>query len=313
MNAAPAGADSVTVVTRRTVTVPESIDLKRTVGGLKEMARVASPSEVWWVARTPDGPGTLQLRRTAPDRLETEAWGPGAEWMQARAGLVAGAEDDLDGFAAHHDVMAKVIRQRGVHRFGRTDRIFDALIPAVLGQKVQTQMARRSWQGILRRFGEPAPGPVDLRVHPPPERFAQLGYAALHQAGVERRRATVILRAAKLANRLERAADSDDRKQASARVDRLLCSIPGIGPWTSSFVRTMAMGDPDAVVVGDFHLPNTVSWALAGEPRGDDARMLELLEPYAGHRARAQRMLKLGGIRAPRYGPKLAFHSIDHL
>jgi 3-methyladenine DNA glycosylase/8-oxoguanine DNA glycosylase len=300
-------------VTRRTLTIPESVDLKRTVGGLKEMARVISPSEAWWVARTPDGPGTLRLQRTAPDRLETEAWGPGAVWMQDRAALVSGAEDDLNGFEPHHDVMAKVIRQRGIHRFGRTDRIFDALVPAILGQKVQTQMARRSWRGILRRFGEAAPGPIDLRVHPPPERFAEVGYAALHQAGVERKRATVILRAAKLSDRLERAAEGDDRTRASARVDRFLRSIPGIGPWTSSFVRTMAMGDADAVLVGDFHLPHTVSWALAGEPRGDDARMLELLEPYAGHRARAQRMLKLGGIRAPRYGPRLAFHSIDGL
>ena len=297
----------------RIVEIPESTDLKRTVGGLKEMARVVSPSEAWWVARTPDGPGTLRLRRTAPDQLETEAWGPGAEWMHERAGAVCGAQDDLTGFAPHHDVMAKVIRRHGVHRFGRTDRIFDALIPAVLGQKVQTQMARRSWRGILRRFGEPAPGPVDLRVHPSPERFAQLGYHALHQAGVERRRATTILRGAAQIDRIERAAAGDDRARASQRVDQLLRSIPGIGPWTSSFVRTMAMGDADAVLVGDFHLPNTVSWALAGEPRGNDARMLELLEPYAGHRARAQRMLKLGGIRAPRYGPRLAFHSVENL
>lgn len=297
----------------RTIEIPETTDLKRTVGGLKAMARVPSPAEAWWVARTPDGPGTLRLVRVAPDRMEADAWGPGREWMQDRAALVAGAEDDTSGFEPHHDVMAKIVRERAVHRFGRTDRIFDAVLPAVLGQKVQTQMAHRSWQGILRRFGEQAPGPTDLRVHPPPERFAELGYAAFHGTGVERRRATVILRAARMADRLERAAAGDDRAAASARVDRLLCSIPGIGVWTSSFVRTMAMGDPDAVLVGDYHLPNTVSWALAGEPRGSDERMLELLEPYAGHRARAQRMLKQGGIRAPRYGPKLAFHTIDHL
>ena len=297
----------------RIVEIPESTDLKRTVGGLKEMARVPSPSEAWWATRTPDGPGTLHMVRVGPDRMDLEAWGPGREWMLARARRVVGAEDETDGFAPHHDVMTRIVRQRGVHRFGRTDRIFDALIPAVLGQKVQTQMARRSWQGILGRFGEPAPGPTDLRLHPSPERVAELGYAAFHRLGVERRRATVILRAARVADRLERAADDDDRGQASARVDRLLRSLPGIGGWTSSFVRTMAMGDADAVMIGDFHLPHTVTWALAGEARGSDERMLELLEPYAGHRARAQRMLKLGGIRAPRYGPKLAFHPIHDL
>lgn len=293
--------------------IPDSTDLRRTVGGLKEMARVVSPSEAWWVTRTPDGPGTLRLVRTASDRLTTEAWGPGADWMQQQADRVVGAEDDTDGFVPHHDVMARVVRQRGIHRFPRTDRVFDALVPAVLGQKVQTQIARRAWRGMLRRFGEPAPGPVDLRVHPPPERFGELGYAALHRVGVERRRATVILRAARMADRLERAAQGEDRVAASARVDRLLRSVPGIGVWTSSVVRTVALGDPDAVLVGDYHVPHMVAWALAGEPRGDDRRMLELLEPYAGHRARAQRMLKSAGIRAPRHGPRMALHSIQHL
>ena len=71
-----------------------------------------------------------------------------------------------------------------------------------------------------------------------------------------------------------------------------------------------AFGDPDAVSVGDFHLPNLVSWALAGEPRGDDARMLELLEPFRGQRARVVRLLELWGIRPPRYGPRMSIRSI---
>lgn len=70
-----------------------------------------------------------------------------------------------------------------------------------------------------------------------------------------------------------------------------------------------AMGDPDAVAVGDYHIPNTVSWALANEPRADDARMLELLEPFAGHRGRVTMLLKFGGISAPKYGPRLSLWS----
>ena len=89
-----------------------------------------------------------------------------------------------------------------------------------------------------------------------------------------------------------------------------LRSLPGIGAWTAAEVVRCAFGDPDAVSVGDFHIPNTVAWALAGEPRADDARMLELLEPYRGQRGRVQRLLEVGGIVAPRYGPRLAPRSI---
>ncbi len=87
--------------------------------------------------------------------------------------------------------------------------------------------------------------------------------------------------------------------------------MPGIGPWTAAEVGVRALGDADAVSVGDFHLPNLVAYALAGEPRGNDARMLELLEPYRGQRARVMRLLELSGIRPPRYGPRLAPRRIE--
>ena len=87
---------------------------------------------------------------------------------------------------------------------------------------------------------------------------------------------------------------------------RRLTLLPGLGPWTAAEVAVRALGDRDALSVGDYHVPNLVSWALAGEPRGTDARMLELLEPYRPHRARVVRLLEAAGIRSPRYGPRMA-------
>jgi 3-methyladenine DNA glycosylase/8-oxoguanine DNA glycosylase len=95
-----------------------------------------------------------------------------------------------------------------------------------------------------------------------------------------------------------------------ASATRRLCAFPGIGPWTAAQVGLAALGDPDAVPVGDLHLPNMVAWALAGEPRGTDDRMLELLEPFAGHRGRAARLLTLAGLQAPRFGPRNRLRSI---
>ena len=91
---------------------------------------------------------------------------------------------------------------------------------------------------------------------------------------------------------------------------RRLRAFPGVGAWTAAEVAHIALGDVDAVSVGDFHLKNQVSWALAGEARGTDERMLELLEPWRGQRARVLRLLGTGGIQAPRFGPRLPTQSI---
>jgi 3-methyladenine DNA glycosylase/8-oxoguanine DNA glycosylase len=91
----------------------------------------------------------------------------------------------------------------------------------------------------------------------------------------------------------------------AAEADRRLQSLSGIGPWTSAEIRQRAWGDPDAVSVGDYHLPSIVGWALTRQ-KVDDAGMLELLAPYAGHRHRAARLLVLSGMGPPRRGPRNA-------
>ena len=195
-------------------------------------------------------------------------------------------------------------RLRGL-RLTRSDWIVGALLPAIIEQKVTGGEAGRSYRGLVRVHGEPAPGPSGLQLPPAPESLARLPYWAYHPIGLEQRRADTIRRAAGSAERLEAA-----RSGSAAHAMGLLQQVPGIGPWTAAETVRVAMGDPDAVSVGDFHLPNLVAWMLAGEPRGDDARMLELLAPYAGQRARVVRLLELSGQRAPRYGPRFVGRSI---
>jgi len=108
------------------------------------------------------------------------------------------------------------------------------------------------------------------------------------------------------ARRLEAATDLAP-PEAQAR----LRAIPGVGAWTAAEVAARAWGDPDAVSVGDYHLPSLVAWALAGEPRGTDDRMLELLAPFAGQRGRVIRLLEVSGLTAPRRGPRYAGRRIE--
>jgi 3-methyladenine DNA glycosylase/8-oxoguanine DNA glycosylase len=127
----------------------------------------------------------------------------------------------------------------------------------------------------------------------------------MHGCGQDGRRADTLRLACQRAGRLDALADRSLPEAKAA-----LMTLPGVGPWTTAEVARLALGDPDAVSVGDFHLPNLVSWMLAGESRGTDERMLELLAPYVGHRGRVQLLLEASGVTAPRYGPRMEVRTI---
>jgi 3-methyladenine DNA glycosylase/8-oxoguanine DNA glycosylase len=120
-----------------------------------------------------------------------------------------------------------------------------------------------------------------------------------HPLGIEQKRARPLVEVARHPAKLFEWADAP-----SDAVTRKLGLIPGIGPWTIGSVLGPALGDADAVATGDYHFPHAIAWALAGEARGDDARMLELLEPYRGQRGRvlAAVIRTFGG--APKFGPR---------
>jgi endonuclease III len=283
------------------------LDLVATLGplvhGRADRTTRLAPDEAALAFRTPDGPAALLLRLESPGVVTARAWGSGAEHAIASAAELVGEEDRPELFDPQHAVLADLVRRHPGLRLPRTRRVLHTLVPTVLEQKVTGTEAYRSYGSLLRRYGEPAPGPLALVLPPSPAALAALPYHAFHPLGVERRRADVIRRAAARANALESAA-------TVAEAGRRLGSLPGIGQWTVAEVLRVAFGDPDAVSVGDFHVPNMVAWALAGEPRAGDARMLELLEPYRGQRGRVQRLLELGRIVAPRRGPRLAPRSI---
>lgn len=289
------------IVNQRVVTVPSSLDLGRTVKGAK-MALLVGPTESWWSTRTPDGTGTLQLRRVSDTTVEAEAWGNGSAWLLEQAPRLLGNDDDLTGFRPEGPIGD--LWRRAPFRLARTDRPWDALIGGVLGQKVQVTKAVKSRRMLARRFGEPAPGPPNATstgwILPSPATVAEMAYHDFHPLGVERKRAEILIRVARELRRVD-----DLTSRTPTQVTAWLQRIRGIGPWTAALVTAASMGDADAVPVGDFHIPNNVAWTIAGEPRADDARMLELLAPYAGHRWRVIRLAKSAGP-APRYGPRLS-------
>ena len=260
-----------------------------------------------WATRTPAGVALMTARQSGPATVSVEASGDGADWVVENAASILGAGDDNSAFVAHHGVIRNLHEMYKSLHILRTLSVFETLVPTVIEQKVVSADAHQTYRRLVKRFGERVPD-SELFVPPSPQILIEMSYADYHECGLERRRAETIRYAAKRAKRIDECATSP-LDQAYER----LGSLPGVGPWSCALVAAVALGDADAVAVGDFHLSHTVGWGLAGEPRADDARMLELLEPYRGHRGRVTRYLMLGGVAAPRRGPRMARRDIARL
>lgn len=293
----------------RVIPLAFPIDLRLTLfqlrrGTLDPTTRLAVDG-AWRATRTPDGPATVRLHN-AHTGVRAEAWGRGRGWALEHVGDLVGLHDDASAFRPRHPVAAELRRRYDGLRITRSRAVFEALVPSIIEQKVIGQDARLAYARLVQRLGEPAPGPHPLRLPPSPDALAEAPYSTYHECGIERRKAELIRFCARRAKRIDECA-SIPREDAYARLQ----SIPGIGPWTAAEVAIVALGDADAVSLGDYHLPHVVAWAFAHEPRGDDARMLELLEPFRGHRGRVIRYLGAAGITAPRRGPRLARQDIS--
>ncbi len=242
----------------------------------------------------------------ARGELTVRGWGPGAGWALDGVPALIGAGDDVEAWLAMaipHEVVAGLRHRLPGLRVPTSAAIVEALVPTILEQKVTGVEARRSYREMVIALGQPAPGPaaerLGLYVPPAPDVLASTPSWAFHPFGIERKRAEVITSVCRRAGRLEEVVG-----MSTAEARRRLTAIPGIGAWTAAEVALTALGDADAVSLGDYHLPNQVSWALAGRARGDDTSMLELLEPYRGQRGRVLRLLTIAGITAPRFGPR---------
>lgn len=262
----------------------------------------------WWrTARTPDGPGTLHLRAPTSNVVTARAWGSGAGWLIGRVPRLIGLHDHPESLVTDHPLVSELARRRRGARFGATGLVFEALVAAVVAQKVTGREARQGLAGLRDRFSDAAPGPRALRLPPDAERLAAAPYWHYHPLGIEKKRADILRRLAADAARIERLsqAEAEDSR-------RFLHRYPGVGVWTSAETVAVSHGDPDAVSVGDFHLKNVVVWHLTGRPRGTDEEMLELLEPFRPHRGRVVRLLETLG-QAPAFGPRNPIRSIGRL
>lgn len=287
------------------------VDVRRTLAPLRRGPADPTFTESadgaqWRTSLLPSGAATYRLAQLGPREIHATAWGAGADELVAGLPELLGAGDRPEEYSPSHPLLRATVPRVAGLRIPRTGRVVEALVPAVLEQKVTGRQARAAFARLVRRFGAPAPGPAPagMRVPPPPEVWRAVPSWEWHRAGVEPARSRTICAAMQVAGRLEECATLPP-DQAAAR----LCAVPGVGPWTAAEVAQRALGDADALSVGDYHLSAFVGWLLVGRPL-DDAAMVELLEPDRPHRYRVVRLLECSGRAAPRFGPRLTVQ--DH-
>jgi 3-methyladenine DNA glycosylase/8-oxoguanine DNA glycosylase len=266
--------------------------------------RVDDDGTVWRGIRSPQGPATLTVQaRPREGDVLARAWGPGATWVLDSVPAMLGAEDDWSGFEPRHPVLEELRRHHPHARLGRTGLVMEALVPAIIEQKVTGKEAFGGFRALVHRFGERAPGPGRERkvwVQPAPDRLRTIPSWEWLRLHIDPARSRTVVTVAKVADSLERTTTV-----ACDEADRRLRSLPGVGVWTSAEVRQRAFGDPDAVSFGDYHVAKDVGWALTGTPF-DDAELEAFLEPWRPQRGRVPALVALGGLRRPRHGPRMS-------
>ncbi|MEM9073415.1 MAG: DNA-3-methyladenine glycosylase 2 family protein [Myxococcota bacterium] len=281
------------------------LDLRTTFGfrlGPLDPTYVFEGRAVWHATHTREGPVTLRLSHDGSE-VVARAWGAGAAWALDEVPRMVGLGEWTPMPEVHPTITELAARHEGI-RPSIAIGLLDLLVRVILQQRVTFKDAASAKRKLVLKHGGPAPGgdevPDNLHIAPSAKTLHALRYFDYHPCGVERSRAEIIRRVSRRGASIERFRDLP-AKEAKRR----LRSFSGVGPWTAALVAGTGLADTDAVPTGDYHLPNTVAWVLAREERADDARMLELLEPFRPHRFRVLQLIEAEGLHAPRRGPRM--------
>lgn len=263
----------------------------------RDPTRHADATRFSMAARFGGQEATVTLH-TADGQLCASAWGPGRQAALACAPALAGLSDDPLSFRPAHPFLRELQSHHPGLRTPRSGQVVVELLKATLGQLVTTREAAAAWRALVRRLGTPAPGPEGLWLPPDPRRLARCTPWELVPLGIPRKQAETVIRVAAVAGHME-----DCLTMSLGLAMKQMMKVRGVGPWTAGHAVAHGLGHPDAVILGDLHLPRHVGRALAGEPDADDRRMMELLEPFRGHRFRVVRLIHTSGVKPPRRGP----------
>lgn len=192
---------------------------------------------------------------------------------------------DLERFrrlARRDPILAAIVRRRSGIRLPQLLDPFEGLARAILGQQVSVAGASTMTDRLVRLFSRPAPGARNgsFLAFPTPGDVAEAGADRLRAIGLTRARAATMAGVARQI--ADGALDLERLRHASADdAQAALEQLPGIGPWTASYVRMRALGDRDAFPGADLGVIKALA-AVGVERRGIVAAA-ERWRPWRGY------------------------------
>ncbi len=235
--------------------------------------------------------GTVRIHVIARGTCSSED----VEGAITTARAIAAVDDDPTEFLSmvrDHHVLGPLSR-RVDPRIASTPTVFESFAVAVVEQLVTGFEARASVRRLWQIAGELVPD-TNVRAAPTGAAVKRVPMWKMHAIGIGSKRAVTLREGAARADALERLR----AHPPDVALDKLQ-SLRGVGPWTANAVARSGLGWPDAVPVGDYHAPYTITAALGGpddltrdDPRAADAALLEVLEPFRPHRARVALLLE---------------------
>lgn len=154
---------------------------------------------------------------------------------------------------------------------------FEGTVRAILGQQVSLAAASTMVDRLVRRVGEPAPD--SFLAFPRPEAVAALGTQGLLELGLTRAKAAS-LQGLALADLDWEHLRTAPAEQAEAELD----ALPGIGPWTASYVRMRTLGDRDAFPAADLGVIKALRALLPAPPTPSQiAALAESWRPWRAY------------------------------
>ena len=245
------------------------------------------------------GQATVEFRAT-PRRVLARIWGEAADEALGTLHALLGLHDNPRMEWGNVALNRRLKPVLGTHLLRSPFASYE-LLSHIIQQQIAWRDAARIWWRLVDTVGEPAPGPFGLKMPLHFNQMRSVSHTTLQRCGITEKRIVTLREVGRLGHRID-----DWLAESQETFSKRLQTLPHMGPWTVNHVLAVSMGYPDVVVPGDYTLPHTVAWALAGEHRGTDQRMYALLEPFTGDRWRLVRLLWALNITAPRRGPRMA-------